>query len=93
MFSIIGAIIGGAITGGLARAVLPGAQNIGWPKTIGLGVIANLIVGVTIGLLVGPILGLIAGVGVGAGLLYVAIDKGWMSPTGEINRNVRDELR
>lgn len=81
MFSIIGAIIAGTITGLLARAALPGTQNIGWGKTIGLGVIANLIVGVIFGAIAGPITGLILGVAVGAGLLWLGINKGWLSST------------
>ncbi len=79
--SIIGAIIGGTFTGLLARAVLPGTQNIGWGKTIGLGVVANLIVGIFFGAIAGPITGIILGVAVGAGLLWFAIKQGWLTST------------
>ncbi len=43
ILSLIGNIILGAIVGYAARAVLPGAQDIGVPQTIGVGVIASLI--------------------------------------------------
>lgn len=92
MFSIIGAIIGGAITGGLARAVLPGTQNIGWGKTIGLGVVANLITAIFLGVFLGGFTTFIASIGVGAGILYLAINKGWLSPNGQINRPGSGEI-
>ncbi len=46
IFSIIGNLIVGGIIGYLARAVLPGAQDIGLPQTVGVGVIAGLIGGI-----------------------------------------------
>lgn len=91
MFSIIGALIGGTITGLLARAVLPGTQDIGIGKTIGVGVIANLIVGIILGAILGPITGLIAGVAVGAGLITLGINKGWLQNKGLPNPP-RDEF-
>ncbi len=45
ILSIIGNLILGAIVGGLARVALPGAQDIGLPQTIGVGVLAGLIGG------------------------------------------------
>lgn len=41
--TIIGAIIAGAIIGGLARLILPGRQGISLPVTIILGILGSLI--------------------------------------------------
>jgi len=41
--TIIGAIIGGAIIGGLARLALPGKQGISLPVTIIIGILGSLI--------------------------------------------------
>ena len=87
MFTIIGLIISGAITGGLARAILPGTQNIGWPKTIGLGVAANLVVGLTVGLIFGTIITFLASIAAGVGILSFSIQKGYLSPGGQVNLN------
>ena len=62
MIGIILAVLGGAFTGGIARAILPGTQNIGWPKTIGVGIAANLVVQFTVGLIFGFIISTIASV-------------------------------
>jgi uncharacterized membrane protein YeaQ/YmgE (transglycosylase-associated protein family) len=43
LWTIISAIIGGLIIGGLARAVLPGKQNIGVIMTILLGVVGSFL--------------------------------------------------
>jgi len=78
--TIIGAIIIGAIIGLGGRATLPGGQDIGWPKTVGLGIIANLIVGVVFqSLNDNPIISIIVAAIIGAGLLWVAIKQGWLS--------------
>jgi len=78
--AIIGAIIVGAIIGLGARAILPGGQDIGWPKTIGLGIISNLVVSVIFqGLADNPILSVIVAAIVGAGILWFAIKQGWLS--------------
>lgn len=82
IFGLIGSIIGGAITGFAARAVLPGTQDIGLGKTIGLGVAANFVTNLILGSILGPITGFIAGVLVGAGMLWFAIDKGYLGPGG-----------
>ncbi len=82
IFGLIGSVILGALTGVLARAVLPGTQNIGWGKTIGLGVVANFLTSLFLGSILGPITGLIAGVVVGAGILWFSIDKGYLTPGG-----------
>ena len=80
--AIIGAIIVGAIIGAGARAILPGGQDIGWPKTIGLGIISNLVVSVVFqGLADNPIISIIVAAIVGAGILWVAIKQGWLSAT------------
>ena len=85
MFTIIGLIFSGAITGELARAILPGTQNIGWGKTIGLGVAANLVVGLTVGLIFGTIITFLASIAAGVGLLSFAIQKGYLSSDGQVN--------
>ena len=79
--AIIGAIIVGAIIGYGARAILPGGQDIGLPKTIGLGIISNLIVGVVFESLAdNPILSIIVAAIVGAGIMWIAIKQGWLRP-------------
>lgn len=42
LWTVITAIIAGLIIGALARAVLPGKQNISIPVTIGLGILGSL---------------------------------------------------
>ncbi|MFG6196077.1 GlsB/YeaQ/YmgE family stress response membrane protein [Nonomuraea sp. JJY05] len=37
---LLGAVIGGAIVGGLGRLLLPGRQDIGWFATIAAGIVA-----------------------------------------------------
>lgn len=77
--SIIGSLILGTIIGFGGRAILPGAQDIGLGKTIGLGVIANLIVGIaTNG--AGVIFSVAAGSVVACGLLWLAIRQRWLHP-------------
>jgi uncharacterized membrane protein YeaQ/YmgE (transglycosylase-associated protein family) len=79
--AIIGAIIVGAIIGYGARAILPGGQNIGLPKTIGLGILSNLVVSVLFqGLADDPILSVIVAAIVGAGIMWFAIKQGWLRP-------------
>lgn len=88
ILGLIFSVIAGAITGYLARAALPGTQDIGLGKTIGVGVAANFLTNLFLGAILGPITGLIVGVGVGAGLLYVGINKGYLKPgtSGQLNR-------
>jgi uncharacterized membrane protein YeaQ/YmgE (transglycosylase-associated protein family) len=80
MTGIIASIIGGAIIGGLGRLVLPGAQDIGWLKTIGLGVVATVIVNLVASPLDFPISTILA-VLVAAGLLWLAIRQNWIRPS------------
>ena len=75
--ALIGTLITGTIIGFGGRAVLPGAQDIGLPKTIGLGVISALIVGLILGS-VNAIVAIIAGSVVAAGVLWLAIRQGWV---------------
>ncbi len=78
--SIIGTLIMGTIIGFGGRAILPGGQDIGLGKTIGLGVVSAFLVGMlTSGL--GTIMSIILGSVVAAGLLWVAIKQGWLSST------------
>ncbi|MGV9385180.1 GlsB/YeaQ/YmgE family stress response membrane protein [Nonomuraea sp. NPDC003707] len=37
---LLGAVLGGAIVGGLGRLLLPGRQDIGWFATIAAGIVA-----------------------------------------------------
>ncbi|MFI6735862.1 GlsB/YeaQ/YmgE family stress response membrane protein [Nonomuraea sp. NPDC050451] len=37
---LLGAVIGGAVVGGLGRLLLPGRQDIGWFATIAAGIVA-----------------------------------------------------
>lgn len=45
MFNIIGMIISGLIVGALARFFYPGAVDMGWLWTIGLGIAGSLLAG------------------------------------------------
>ena len=45
MFNIIGAIVSGLFVGALARFFYPGAVEMGWLWTIGLGVAGSLLAG------------------------------------------------
>ncbi len=75
--SLIGALVMGTIIGFGGRAVLPGAQHIGLGKTIGLGVVANLIVSaLTTG--AGFFFSVIIGSAVAAALLWIAVRQGWL---------------
>ena len=67
----------GTIIGFGGRAVLPGAQDIGLGKTVGLGVISAFVVGLILGS-VNFILAIIVGSLVAAGLLWLAIRQGWL---------------
>ena len=73
--ALIGTIIVGAIVGALGRAILPGGQDIGIAKTIGLGVISAFIVGLVLGNVNG-ILAIIVSAVVAAGLLWLGIRQG-----------------
>ena len=53
LFGIIGGIIAGGIIGLIARAVVPGKQDISLPWTVGLGV-AGMLVGQIVGRVIPP---------------------------------------
>jgi len=80
---MIGALIGTLITGTLigfgGRAILPGAQDIGLPKTIGVGAISAMIGGLIFGS-VNMLMGLILGSLIAAGVLWFSIRQGWLKP-------------
>lgn len=76
--SLIGTLITGLIVGFGGRAILPGAQDIGLGKTVGIGVIAAMIVGVIFSGL-GAIASIIAGSVVAAGVLWFTIRQGWIT--------------
>lgn len=75
--ALIGTLITGTLIGFGGRAILPGAQDIGLPKTIGLGVISALIVGLLLGS-VSWIAAIIVGSLVAAGVLWMSIRQGWV---------------
>lgn len=78
MFGIIGSLIMGAIVGYGGRLVLPGAQDIGIIKTVGLGVVSAFIVGLVLtnaGFLITVIVASL----VAAFLLWLVIRQGWVS--------------
>lgn len=75
--SLIGTLITGLIVGLGGRAILPGAQDIGMAKTVGIGVLAAVIVGVIFSGL-GAIASIIAGSIVAAGVLWLTIRQGWI---------------
>lgn len=75
--AIIGTIIVGAIVGALGRLILPGGQDIGLVKTIGLGVVSAFIVGLVLGS-VNAIVAIIVSALVAAGLLWLGIRQGFL---------------
>lgn len=77
MWSIIGTLISGTIIGFGGRAILPGAQDIGLPKTIGIGVLSSVIVGALLST-TSTIVAIIAGSIVAAGVLWLTIRQGWI---------------
>ena len=78
--ALIGTLITGTIIGFGGRAILPGGQDIGLPKTVGLGVVSAVVTGLILGN-VNWLLGVIAGSIVAAGLLWFAIRQGWLTST------------
>ncbi len=75
--AIIGTIIVGAIVGALGRLILPGGQDIGIVKTIGLGVVSAFIVGLILGN-VNAVVAIIVSALVAAGLLWLGIRQGFL---------------
>ena len=75
--ALIGTLITGAIIGFGGRAILPGAQDIGLPKTVGVGVVASIIVGVVLGS-INWVAAIVAGSIVAAGVLWFSIRQGWI---------------
>lgn len=76
--AIIGTIIVGAIVGALGRLILPGGQDIGLVKTIGLGVVSAFIVGLILGS-VNAVVAIIVSAVVAAGLLWLGIRQGFLT--------------
>jgi uncharacterized membrane protein YeaQ/YmgE (transglycosylase-associated protein family) len=76
---VIGAVITGAIVGALGRLILPGGQDIGIGKTIGLGVVSSFIVGLVLSGVNGVLAIIIAAL-VAAGLLWLGIRQGFLKP-------------
>ena len=75
--ALIGTIIVGGIVGALGRAILPGGQDIGIVKTVGLGVVSAFIVGLVLGN-VNWLLAIIVSAVVAAGLLWLGIRQGFL---------------
>ncbi len=75
--ALIGTLITGTLIGFGGRAVLPGAQDIGLPKTVGLGIVSSIIVGLLLGS-VSWLGAIIAGSIVAAGVLWLSIRQGWI---------------
>ena len=75
--ALIGTLITGTLIGFGGRAILPGAQDIGLPKTVGVGVVSALIVGLILGS-VSWLAGIIVGSIVAAGVLWFSIRQGWL---------------
>ena len=78
--AIIGAVITGAIVGALGRLILPGGQDIGMARTIGLGIVSAFIVGLVLGSAVGWFLTVLIAAIVAAGLLWLGIRQGFLKP-------------
>jgi len=51
MMAIIGQIILGLISGGLAKFIMPGNQNMGWLMTALLGIVGSIVGGFLAGLI------------------------------------------
>lgn len=75
--ALIGTLVTGTLIGFGGRAILPGAQDIGLPKTIGVGVVSSIIVGLILGS-TSWLLAIIAGSIVAAGVLWFSIRQGWL---------------
>ena len=75
--ALIGTIIVGAIVGFLGRLILPGGQDIGLLRTVGLGVVSAFIVGLVLGS-VNTIVAIIVSAVVAAGLLWLGIRQGFL---------------
>lgn len=80
LWSLIGTLITGTIIGFGGRLVLPGAQDIGLVKTVGVGVVAAIIVGLILSG-AGAIVSIVVGSLVAAGLLWFLINRGILKPT------------
>jgi uncharacterized membrane protein YeaQ/YmgE (transglycosylase-associated protein family) len=80
MWWLLGNLITGTIVGYGGRLVLPGAQDIGLLRTIGVGVVSSVIVGLIFGT-IGWFAGLIVGSLVAALVLWLAIRQGWLKPS------------
>jgi len=81
IIGLIGGAIAGAIIGFIARAVVPGEQNISVPWTIGLGV-AGMWVGQILGRIITPDnegVPWIAGTLGAIGLLFALVKSGYIS--------------
>jgi uncharacterized membrane protein YeaQ/YmgE (transglycosylase-associated protein family) len=57
LFTIIGWVVFGLIVGFIARALVPGRDDIGVLRTIALGVVGSVLGGVVFGLLTGGLRG------------------------------------
>ncbi len=74
---VISTVVIGAIVGALGRLILPGGQDIGIAKTIGLGAISAAIVGLLLSGVNG-FLAIIVSALVAAGLLWLGIRQGFL---------------
>jgi len=85
ILGLIGNIILGAVVGGAARAVLPGAQDIGLGQTIAVGVVASLIGFFVFSWFWLPITFVITVLLAAAGI-KVGMDKGLLKPQNSIGK-------
>ena len=81
IIGIIGSIIAGGIIGFIARAILPGKQDLSIPMTVGLGVVGMLL-GQIVGRLITPNnegVPWIAGIICAVGVLFALSKSGYLS--------------
>lgn len=79
---VISIVIGGVVVGGLARALIPGRQQISVVATAGLGIVGSILGGMVGAVLFGDgnarFFGLLLSVAAAAGLLALGVRHGWV---------------
>jgi uncharacterized membrane protein YeaQ/YmgE (transglycosylase-associated protein family) len=86
LFSIIGWILFGLIAGFIARAIVPGKDDIGLLRTIVLGIAGSVVGGVLFGLLTGGLRGFQAAGFIGSVIGAVIVLVIYNKVTGRKNR-------
>lgn len=82
MLYLISVVISGLIVGALARALIPGRQQISLLATAGIGIAGSVVGGIVGAMLFGAgnarFFGLLLSIGAAAGLLSLCVRQGWV---------------